>query len=233
MKVLPDSVQKVIDEFSKLPGVGPKSSARMAYFYLRGPKGEALNLAKSLLDMEKNVQLCKKCFNVSENEICDICLKSDEADFVSKHLEKGLDNEKKTIYSSISKQRDSGKICLVEESLDIVAIEDAGIFDGLYFVMGGVISPADGISEQELRFGEFSNRVRELLKIRKSTLEIIVAFSPSLEGDATYEYLLKIFIKEIEEKKLVMTRLAIGLPTGADLEYADRLTLKKALEGRK
>ncbi len=201
MSVLPRVVVKVIEEFERLPGVGPKSAARMAYHFLRSPNNDASKLARNLLEMDENIVFCSKCFNVSEKEECDLCS---------------------------SPLRDKSKICVVEESLDIVAFENSGVYGGLYFVLGGVISPADGIGAEELRFPELKKRVQELTK--DFEIEVIVATNPSLEGEATMAYIQDL-LKGVE--KVSITRLAMGLPTGADLEYADSLTLRRALEGRK
>jgi recombination protein RecR len=205
MSVLPKSVEQVIEEFSRLPGVGPKSASRMAYHYLRSPNKDASKLASALMEMDKEVKNCKKCFNVSDKEECNLCS---------------------------SPLRKSDKLCIVEEPLDVVAFENSGVYDGLYFVLGGVISPAEGIGAEELRFSELGKRVEELLK-ENSTVEVIVATNPSLEGEATASYIMDLFKSLLKEGKIKITRLAMGLPTGADLEYADRLTLKKALEGRR
>lgn len=204
MSVLPSSVEKVINELGKLPGVGPKSAARMTYHYLRTPNKEATKLGEALIDMDKSTMLCKYCFNVSDSEICDIC-----------------SNEK----------RDRSKVCIVEEPLDVVAFENSGIYEGIYFVLGGVISPAEGIGAEELRFRELEGRINELIK--DSNVEIIVATNPSLEGEATSAYIQDMFASYVKDNRVKITRLAMGLPTGADLEYADRLTLKRALEGRR
>lgn len=200
MTVLPKSVEKVIEEFAKLPGIGPKSAARMAYHFLRTPYKEASKLAGYLKEMDEKVVYCKDCFNVSDSEICNICK---------------------------SALRDNEKICVVEESLDVVAFEKSGVFNGKYFVLGGVISPAEGIGAEELRFKELKKRVEGMDKV-----ELIIATNPSLEGEATANYIYDMFKSDIEKGKVVVTRLAMGLPTGADLEYADQLTLKRALEGR-
>ena len=205
MTVLPKSVEKVIEEFGRLPGVGPKSASRMAYHYLRSPNKDATKLANALVEMDESVVNCKKCFNVSDQEECNIC-------------------------SSPLRKKD--RICVVEEPLDVVAFENSGVYDGIYFVLGGVISPADGITSEELRFKELKARVVELLA-EVNNLEIIIATNPSLEGEATASYIYDLFQSQMKEGKLKITRLAMGLPTGADLEYADRLTLKKALEGRR
>lgn len=205
MSVLPKSVENVINEFSRLPGVGPKSASRMTYHYLRSSRLDATKLANALLEMDKEVKSCTKCFNVSDKDECDICT---------------------------SKLRKQDKICVVEEPLDVVAFENSGIYDGLYFVLGGVISPAEGIGEDEIRFKELKARVDELLK-DADVLEVIIATNPSLEGEATASYVIDLFKDEFKNNKVKITRLAMGLPTGADLEYADRLTLKRALEGRR
>jgi len=205
MPVLPKSVEKVIDEFSRLPGVGPKSASRMAYHYLRSPNKDATKLAKALTQMDLEVKNCSKCFNVSDKDICDICS---------------------------SKLRKTNKLCVVEEPLDVVAFENSAVYDGFYFVLGGVISPADGIGADEIRFTELKGRVEELLK-ENDTVEVIVATNPNLEGEATSNYILDLFKNLLKEGKIKISRLAMGLPTGADLEYADRLTLKRALEGRR
>jgi len=205
MSVLPKSVENVINEFSRLPGVGPKSASRMTYHYLRSSRLDATKLANALLEMDKEVKSCTKCFNVSDKDVCDICS---------------------------SKLRKQEKICVVEEPLDVVAFENSGIYDGLYFVLGGVISPAEGIGEEEIRFKELKGRVDELLK-GVDILEVIIATNPSLEGEATASYVIDLFKEEFKNNRVKITRLAMGLPTGADLEYADRLTLKRALEGRR
>lgn len=231
MAVLPQSVQKVISEFERLPGVGSKSAARMAYHYIRSRGGDSENLAKALLEMSAKVRNCTKCFNVAESDVCDIC---------------------------DSPLRDKGRLCVVEEPLDVVAFENSSVYDGFYFVLGGVISPAEGVGAEELRFKELYMRVKGLIEdIRNSgggnsedtmgkdgekggsksedsyVVEIIVATNPSLEGEATAMYIQDLFKKMTAAGDVKVTRLAMGLPTGADLEYADRLTLKRALEGRR
>jgi recombination protein RecR len=205
MAVLPRSVEKVIEEFSRLPGIGPKSAARMAYHFLRSRKKDATRLAQALVQMDEGIRFCVKCFNVSENEVCDIC---------------------------DSPLRDSGKVCVVEEPLDVVAFERAGVYKGVYFVLGGVISPAEGIGAEELRFKELEKRVKGLLD-GADALEVIVATNPSLEGEATANYIQDSLMRIDKDGKIKLTRLAMGLPTGADLEYADQLTLKRAFEGRR
>lgn len=177
----------------------------MVYHFLRSPNKDATKLAKALTQMDLEVKNCSKCFNVSDKDICDICS---------------------------SKLRKANKLCVVEEPLDVVAFENSAVYDGFYFVLGGVISPADGIGADEIRFVELKGRVDELLK-ENDTVEVIVATNPSLEGEATSNYILDLFKNLLKEGKIKVSRLAMGLPTGADLEYADRLTLKRALEGRR
>jgi recombination protein RecR len=157
--------------------------------------------------MDENITFCKRCFNVSDKKICDIC---------------------------DSPLRKKNKLCVVEEPLDVVAFENSAVYDGFYFVLGGVISPAEGIGAEDLRFDDLKKRVKEMLAdIKEKSLEIIVATNPNLEGEASASYINDMFAKEVKEGTIVITRLAMGLPTGADLEYADRLTLKRALEGRR
>jgi len=205
MSVLPSSVEKVIEEFGRLPGVGPKSASRMVYHYLRSSNKDASKLANALIEMENSVRTCPKCFNVTDKEVCDICS---------------------------SPLRKSNKVCVVEEPLDVVAFENSGIYDGVYFVLGGVISPAEGIGAEELRFPQLKRRVMELLE-KEDEIEVIIATNPSLEGEATAGYVMDLLGELVKSNKVRVTRLAMGLPTGADLEYADRLTLKRALEGRR
>lgn len=215
MAVLPRSVEKVIEEFGKLPGVGPKSAARMAYFFLRAPRERSEGLAHALIAMKDQTKTCSVCFNVADMDPCAIC--SDRT-------------------------RNRTSICVVEEPLDVVALEQSGVYSGTYFVLGGVVSPADGIGPEQLRMRDLKSVVSERAQsVANSTrtdgpaeLEIIIATNPSLEGEATSAYIHDM-LDEIELPEGVtirLSRLAVGLPTGADLEYADRQTLKRALEGR-
>jgi recombination protein RecR len=177
----------------------------MAYHFLRSRRKDASRLAKALVDMDEGIRFCVKCFNVAEKEVCDIC---------------------------DSPLRDSKELCIVEEPLDVVAFERSGVYKGVYFVLGGVISPAEGIGAEELRFKELEKRVKELLE-NADSLEVIVATNPSLEGEATANYIQDSLSRVDKDGKIKLTRLAMGLPTGADLEYADQLTLKRAFEGRR
>jgi len=201
MSVLPKSVERVITEISKIPGVGPKSATRMAYHFLRSNKHDGLKLSDALKEMDEKVKTCIKCFNLAEEDTCEICT---------------------------SVMRENDKLCVVEEPLDVIAFEKSGIYRGKYFVLGGVISPADGIGVDEIRIKELKQRVNELITESES-IELIIATNPSLEGEATAQYISDM-LNGVENVKI--TRLAMGLPTGADLEFADQLTLKRAFEGR-
>lgn len=195
--MLPKTIQNLIDEFSHLPGIGPKSAARLVFYLLSKHEDDVLSLSRAVERLKTDLVICETCFNISDTNPCDICA---------------------------SEQRDASIVCVVEESLDVVAIERAG-FDGLYHVLGGVISPINGIGPDDLRIGELIKRVRTSDKIE----EVVLATNPSLEGEATAVYI----ADRLGEFKVKATRLARGLPIGGDLEYADELTLSRALEGRK
>ena len=190
-------VSRLIEAFNKLPGVGPKSAQRLTYYLLRAPQEEAQALARAILEVKEKIILCSVCQNITDADPCAICGDG---------------------------QRDSSKICVVEEPLDILALERTGSYKGLYHALHGVISPMDGIGPDELK-------VRELLARLKSpgqVQEVIMATNPNLEGEATAMYLTRL----IAPLGIRVTRLARGLPVGADLEYADDVTLTRALEGR-
>lgn len=198
MKSLPKSLQKAIDELSRLPGIGPKSAARIVFYLLSKTKDDVAVLSHSIGALRENLHICSTCYNYGESDPCEIC--SDD-------------------------EREKATICVVEESLDVVALERAG-YSGIYHVLGGVISPINGISADDLRIGELLARVKEnSAKIE----EVILATNPSLEGEATAVYI----TDRIKPLGIKVTRLARGLPVGGDLEYADELTLSRSLEGRK
>ncbi len=187
---------RLIDEFYKLPGIGPKSAQRLAYYLLRMPPVEAQALAAAILEVKEKVGLCSLCQNVTETDPCRICSGGD---------------------------RDRSIICIVEEPLDILAIERAQSYRGLYHVLHGAISPIDGIGPEDLKIADLLNRLRS-----DEVQEIILATNPNLEGEATAMYLTRL----LRPLGLKITRLARGLPVGGDLEYADDVTLARALEGR-
>jgi recombination protein RecR len=189
-------VNRLIEEFSKLPGVGPKSAQRLTYYLLRASAEDAQALAQAILEVKEKIILCSLCQNITDSDPCAICRND---------------------------QRDQDSICVVEEPLDILALERTGSYKGLYHVLHGVISPMDGIGPDDLK-------VRELLTRLKTgqVQEVIMATNPNLEGEATAMYLTRL----IAPLGLKVTRLARGLPMGADLEYADNVTLARAIEGR-
>ena len=193
--VLP--LQRLVEQFRKLPGIGGKSAVRMAFAVLNLPKEEVDEFAECLLAVKDSIHFCRRCFNFTESEICDVCA---------------------------DPERDDSVICVVEDARDIVAIERIRDFRGLYHVLGGVLSPMNGIGAEQLH-------VKELLaRLSSDTVkEVIVATNPSVEGEATAMYLAKL-LRPFEVK---VTRLAYGIPVGGDLEYADEVTLHRALEGRR
>ena len=193
---IPESVQRLVEAFSRLPGIGPKTASRLTYHLLRQPPDEANSLADAVRDLKAKTRLCEVCFNITEASPCLIC-KSDE--------------------------RDRAILCVVEEPLDVLAMERTRDFGGLYHVLHGAISPMDGIGPEDLKIRELIARVQT-----GSVREVILATNPSLEGENTAMYLHKKLAPSVK-----VTRLARGLPVGGDLEYADEVTLSHALEGRR
>ena len=195
-KAIPEPVTRLIDAFSRLPGVGPKTASRLTYYLLRAPAEQSESLAKALMEMKQNTRYCSVCWNITESDPCPIC--SDSA-------------------------RDRSLVAVVEEPLDVLAVERTGGYNGLYHVLHGAISPVNGIGPEQLK-------VRELLRRIESgnVLEVIIATNPGLEGDATAMYIKQ----QLAPQGVKLTRLARGLPTGGDLEYVDAMTLIRALQGR-
>lgn len=187
---------RLIEEFYRLPGIGPKSAQRLAYYLLRMPAADARSLAEAIVEVKDKITLCSTCQNVTEVDPCRVCT---------------------------DPGRDRSLMCVVEEPLDILALERTGSYHGLYHVLHGAISPMDGIGPDDLKVSELLDRLRG-----GETKEIILATNPNLEGEATSMYLSRL----IGPLGLRVTRLARGLPAGGDLEYADDLTLTRALEGR-
>jgi recombination protein RecR len=188
-------VQALIDELGRLPGIGPKSAQRIAFHLLKMPADDANRLSRAISEAKAKVRFCTRCFNVSEGELCGICLDT---------------------------RRDTTVICVVEESRDIIAVEKTGEYRGQYHVLLGAISPIEGIGPEQLK-------VKELLGRLEGIEEVILCTNPNIEGEATALYLARL-LKPIG---LRVTRIASGLPVGGDLEYADELTLGRALEGRR
>ena len=189
-------VQDLVDELAKLPGVGPKTAQRLAFHILKTGSDEAKRLAHAILEITDKIRFCSRCFNISTDELCEYC--ADD-------------------------RRDGSLVCVVEEPRDIPAIEKTGEFRGRYHVLGGALSPIDGIGPDDLRVSELLERVKS-----EEIKEIIVATNPNVEGDATAMYVARL----LAPLGVRATRLARGLPVGGDLEYADEVTLGKALEGR-
>jgi len=196
MQAIAEPVSRLIDEFGKLPGIGPKTAQRLAYFVLRLPDEEARRLAEAIVQVKERVVLCNVCFNVTERNPCALCA---------------------------NPARDHGKICVVEEPLDVTALERTGIYRGVYHVLHGALNPQDGIGPDDLKVAELVERVRQ-----GGLSEVIVATNPNQLGDATANWI----VYQLAPLRVRVTRLARGLPIGSDLEYADEVTLSRALEGR-
>ena len=190
-------VQDLIDQLGRLPGVGPKSAQRIAFYLLKLPKEDAERLAEAIVEVKAKISFCRRCWNVAEGELCEMC--RDE-------------------------RRDPTIVCVVEEPRDIVAVEKTQEFHGLYHVLQGAISPIEGIGPEQLRVKELLTRVDS-----EGIKEVILCTNPNLEGEATAMYLARL----LKPLGLSVTRIASGLPVGGDLEYADELTLGRALEGRR
>ncbi len=191
-----EPVERLIEEFSKLPGIGPKTASRLTYWLLRSSKEQAESLADAIRELKEKTTLCSECFNITDVDPCRICS---------------------------SESRDRSVICVVEEPLDVRAIENTNEYKGLYHVLHGLLSPLDGITPDKLKLQELKDRVA-----RGGVSEVIIATNPTLEGSNTAFYIARL-LKNLNVK---ITRLAYGLPVGGDLEYADEVTLSRALQGR-
>ena len=195
--MLTGPVQDLVDELSKLPGIGPKTAQRLAFHILKTEDVDAKRLAEAIIEAKEKVRFCEKCFNISTSELCDFCA---------------------------DPRRDPTIVCVVEESRDIWAIEKTGEFRGRYHVLGGAISPIDGIGPDDLHISELIARLGP-----DEVKEIIVATNPNVEGDATATYIARL----IGPLGVDVSRISSGLPVGGDLEYADEVTLGRAIEGRR
>jgi recombination protein RecR len=195
-KAIPEPVTKLVDAFSRLPGIGPKTASRLTYYLLRAPDDVSLKLADALRDLKENTRLCSVCHNITVEDPCRICG---------------------------DPQRDHRVIAVVEEPLDVLALERTGSYDGVYHVLHGAISPVNGIGPDDLKIRELVKRVD-----KGDVLEVIIATNPGMEGDATAMYIQR----ELTPKGVKITRLARGLPVGGDIEYVDAVTLTRALQGR-
>ena len=190
-------IQDLIDELARLPGIGPKSAQRLAFYLVKAPVDDATRLAEAIVQAKEKVRFCRECFGVAEGDLCRVCR---------------------------DPGRDATVICVVEESKDQAAIEKAGVVKGRYHILGGAISPLEGIGPDDLRVQELLDRVA-----RDGVVEVIMATNPNLEGNATAMYVAGL----LRPLGVRVTRLASGLPVGGDLEYADEVTLGQALEGRR
>ncbi len=195
---LPEPIQNLINNFSRLPGIGPKTASRLTFYLLRAPEDLARDLGESLLELKSGTTFCRTCFNItaSGREECEICT---------------------------SLERDGALVCVVEEPLDMLALERTGGYLGRYHVLNGALSPIEGIGPEDLKIRELIERVKD-----GGVKEIILATNPSMEGDYTAAYIQQ----QLEPLDVQLTRLARGLPVGGDLEYADQSTLLRALDGR-
>ena len=199
MNFLPKSILNLIEEFSKLPGIGPKSAQRLTMHLLHSPRGRVTSLAEAVAGLHQGLEFCANCWNISEAPLCKIC-----ADAMRNH----------------------NQICVVEEILDVVALEKTMEFKGTYHVLHGALSPVDGIGPEPLKIDALLDRVKKAA----APVEIILATNPGLEGETTAMYIMRL-LKPYQSNTKV-TRIARGLPIGGDLDYADELTLAKAMQGR-
>ena len=204
------ALANLIDEFKKLPGIGPKSAQRVAFSILKKSSEEVERLSFAIREAKKTISYCSECFNLTTKDKCEICL---------------------------STKRDEQIICVLPEVKDLIALERTKEFNGLYHVLGGVISPLDGISADDLNVIELLGRIARSIESEKfsgenNKLEVLLAISPSTEGEATILYIKRLIAETINDSKIKITRLAYGLPVGADLDYVDELTLARAIEAR-
>jgi recombination protein RecR len=191
-----DAIGKLVQEFSRLPGIGPKSAQRIVFYLLRSNEEQARALAEALLSLKQRINLCSVCCNVTESDPCPVCRNA---------------------------QRDVTQVCIVEQPQDIIALEHTGVYKGLYHVLHGAISPTEGVGAGDIRIKELLNRLQN-----NTVQEVILATNTNLEGEQTAMYLSRV----ITPLGIKVTRLARGLPFGTELEYADDMTLTRALEGR-
>ncbi len=197
MRPVPRSVERLIEELNRLPGIGPKTASRLTFYLLRSPPEQVQGLAEAIGQLQEQVVTCSVCFNTAETDPCSICNDA---------------------------ERDRSVICVVEEPLDVLAIERTREYHGLYHVLHGAISPVEGIGPEDLRIADLVQRLRS-----NPAEEVILATNPNLEGESTAMYV----SRQLVPLSVRVTRLAHGLPMGGDLEYADEVTLTRALEGRR
>ena len=194
MSSLPDSLQNLIEQLSRFPGIGKKSAQRLSFYLLKSSREEAVALAKAIIEIKDRIHTCSHCHNISEVDPCKICT---------------------------DPKRDHSTICVVQEPMDVLAIEKTGYYRGLYHVLGGVLSPLNGIGPDDLNIQDLLHRLSDIK-------EVILAINPTRDGEITSIYLSKL----VKGKEIKVTRIAQGLPIGINLEFADEITLTRALEGR-
>jgi recombination protein RecR len=199
MNVLPPALQSLINELAKLPGIGPKTAQRLSIHLLKSPHSRIKPLGEALLNLKDGLKFCEECWHVSESEKCAVC--DDEA-------------------------RDRSVICVLEDVLDVIAIEKSNEYNGIYHVLHGVLSPIDGVGPEQIKVQELFYRIKKNPEIK----ELILATNPTMEGEATCMYIMRYVQKKLPNLKI--SRIARGLPIGGDLEYADAATLGKALQNR-
>jgi recombination protein RecR len=197
-----EPVARLIESLSRLPGIGPKTAQRLTYHLLRAPETEARALAAALIAVREQVVFCERCFNISDRPVCGICTDT---------------------------SRETTRLCVVEEPLDVLALERTGVFKGLYHVLHGAISPMDGVGPERLKIRQLIERAEEAKQAGEPFEEVVIATNPTLEGEATAMYL----AERLESLVGSVTRIARGLPVGGDLEYADEVTLIRSLQGRR
>ncbi|RNL20863.1 recombination protein RecR [Slackia faecicanis] len=191
------AIQKLLDELERMPGIGPKSAQRIAYWMLNSDRETVLRLADAIVEVKNTVHFCSRCFNYAEGDLCEVCA---------------------------SHKRDESAICVVSEPRDIAAIERTAAFSGVYHVLGGVLSPMDGVGPDDLHIAELLKRLTD-----ETVREVVLATNPNVEGETTAAYLARL----IKPLGIEVTRLASGLPVGGDLEFADEITLGRAIESRR
>jgi len=201
---IPRAIERVIEGFERLPGIGPKSAQRLGFYLLHVPQEYLDEFAQALSNLKKEIVLCKNCFNIGNSELCEIC-----------------DDEK----------RDKSFICVVEDALDVVALEKSRKFNGIYHVLHGVVDPLNSIGPDDIYIPQLIERIKKQESGSKGIVEVLIATNPTMEGEATAMYIHK-QVKG-QNPKIKITRIGRGLPIGADIEYADETTLSRALEGRR
>lgn len=197
MQYYPASIRKLIRNIARLPGIGEKTAERLTMYLLKAPRAEVENLAQSMVELRQRVRLCRQCFSLSDDELCDICRNS---------------------------AREDSLLCVVEQPADMVSIEKSGAFAGKYFILGGVLSPMNGVGPEEIRIPELMRRIE-----MQTVQELVLATSTTVEGESTAAFI----AERLKNKGIRVTRIASGVPIGGDLKYVDQVTLKKAMEGRR